>query len=49
MKCEIVEKTSKNGNKYIVLEIHLTPTYTKDVFLDKAEVELIKAYNGISK
>lgn len=47
MKCELVEKTSKNGNKYIVLEISLTPTYKKSVFLDNAELELIKTYNSL--
>lgn len=43
MKVELVEKTSSKGNKYIALEIHLTPTYTKTVFLEKAEVELVKS------
>ncbi len=44
MKCEIVEKTSKAGNKYKVLQIHLTPGYKKDVFLEDAELELITLY-----
>lgn len=44
MKCELVEKVSKSGNKYVVLTIQLTPSYTKDVFLDNAELELIKLY-----
>lgn len=44
MKVELVEKVSKNGNKYFVLEITLTPTYKKTVFLDTAEVELVKLY-----
>lgn len=44
MKCELVEKTSQKGNKYVALEIHLTPTYSKTVFLEQAEIELIKAY-----
>lgn len=43
MKCELVEKTSKSGNKYIALEVSLTPTYKKTIFLEKAEIELIKA------
>lgn len=42
MKAELVEKTSKTGNKYIAVELHLTPTYTKTIFLDQAELELIK-------
>lgn len=44
MKCEIVEKVSKTGNKYVVLQVQLTPSYTKDVFLEQAELELIKLY-----
>jgi hypothetical protein len=44
MKVELVEKISKNGNKYVVLEIALTPTYKKVVFLDNAELELVKLY-----
>lgn len=43
IKAELVEKTSSKGNKYVVVSLHLTPTYDKDVFLDKAELELIKA------
>ncbi len=43
MRVELVEKTSKSGNKYIALEISLTPTYKKTVFLEQAEIELIKA------
>ena len=42
IKCQIVEKTSAKGNKYIALEIYLTPNYKKVVFLDPAEIELIK-------
>lgn len=41
MKTELVEKVSKDGNKYICLEVHLTPTYTKLVFLNSAEKEII--------
>ena len=43
MKVEIVEKTSQKGNKYVCLEVSLTPTYKKTVFLEQAEVELIRA------
>lgn len=46
MKCELVEKTSKAGKKYIVLQVHLTPSYSKDVFLDNAEIELITLYGN---
>ena len=33
VKATLVEKTSKNGNQYKCIEIQLTPTYTKLVFL----------------
>lgn len=38
------ERTSKSGNNYTVLIVKLTPTYEKVVFLDSAEVELLKVY-----
>ena len=41
VKATLVEKTSKSGNLYKCLEIELTPTYKKTVFLDKAELELL--------
>lgn len=34
--------SSKSGKEYYVIEIKLTETYTKQVFLDSAELELIK-------
>lgn len=42
LKCQIVEKTSQKGNKYTCLEIYLTDNYKKIVFLDSAEIELLK-------
>lgn len=45
LQCQIVEKTSQKGNKYIALEIQITKDYKKIVFLDSAEVELIKLAN----
>ncbi|MBP3635813.1 MAG: hypothetical protein J6D28_05200 [Bacilli bacterium] len=47
MKCEIIRKTSKTGNIYYVLSVQLTETYSKDVFLDKSEVELLRALGYI--
>ena len=44
--CNLVEKVSKSGNNYICLEIFLTETYKKIVFLDKAEIELLKLSNN---
>lgn len=46
LKCELVEKVSKKGNKYLCVEIHLTDTYKKVIFLEQAENELLKlSYN----
>lgn len=42
MKVELKEGTSKNGNVYYYLEVYITSTYAKRVFLDTAEVELLK-------
>lgn len=43
LTCTIEERTSsKTGNTYNVLALHLTNTYVKDVFLDRAEFELLK-------
>lgn len=42
VKCQLVEKISQKGNKYFCLEISLTDNYKKIVFLDNAEIELIK-------
>lgn len=38
-------RTSKKGSTYQVLVIKLTDTYEKLVFLDKAEIELLKSNN----
>jgi|GEM_PF-1960008 len=46
IKCNLVEKVSKTGNNYLCLEIYLTNTYKKIVFLDKAEMELLKLSNN---
>lgn len=45
-KAKLIEKTSKSGNTYFVLEIKLTETYSKTVFLDKADLEIIKLTNA---
>ena len=34
--------SAKSGKEYFVIEVKLTDTYTKQVFLDSAELELIK-------
>ena len=43
LKANLQKKVSaKSGKEYYVIEIKLTDTYTKQVFLDNAELELIK-------
>ena len=42
LKATLVKKTSKKGNDYECLMIELTPTYKKVVFLEDAELELLK-------
>lgn len=41
LRAEFVEKTSKEGNKYYVVEVYITDNVKKIVFLDPAEKELI--------
>lgn len=41
-KATLETRTGKAGNPYDVLVIKLTETYEKLVFLDKAELELLK-------
>lgn len=38
------EQESKKGTKYYVIEIDLTPTCKKTVFLEPSEIELVKLY-----
>lgn len=45
IKCTLEEKTSKTGKPYTVLLVHLTDSCTKMVFLDPAELELLKLSN----
>ena len=40
----LVEKTSQKGNPYVCVEIYLTDKVKKVVFLDEAEIELIKLF-----
>ena len=42
LKATLVKKTSKKGNDYECVMIELTRTYKKVVFLDEAELELLK-------
>lgn len=47
IECKLVSKvSSKTGNPYEVLEIKLSPYYTKTVFIDNSEkgyIEILKA------
>ena len=42
LKATLVKKTSKKGNDYECVMLELSPTYKKVVFLDDAELELLK-------
>lgn len=43
LKAKVEKRISeKTGKEYYVVAVKLTPTYEKSVFLDKAEVELLK-------
>ena len=50
IKCKLVEKISKKTNlPYMALIISITDEYQKTVFLDKAEIELLKMYYSNTK
>lgn len=42
VRATLEEKISKNGNPYTAVVIHLTDTCKKTVFLEAAEIELLK-------
>ena len=42
VKATLEEKISKSGNPYTAVVIHLTDTCKKTVFLDPAEIELLR-------
>ena len=45
VKATLETRKSKQGNDYQVLVVKLTKNYEKLVFLDKAEIELLKQTN----
>ena len=45
VKATLETKTSKSGNTYKCVIIHLTEDYEKVVFLDKAELALLEVTN----
>ena len=38
------EKTSKSGNNYYCVDVNLTPDYVKTLFLDPADLEVVRLY-----
>lgn len=42
IKAELVQRTSKAGLPYVAVELTLSNNYKKLVFLNQAELELIK-------
>lgn len=49
LNASLVEKLSKKGTTYTCVEIQITPTLKKQVFLEPAELELVKLYYKNSK
>lgn len=43
VNADLLSKVSKKGNPYVCVEIQITDTYKKVVFLDEAEEALVKA------
>lgn len=43
------ERTSKKGNAYMCVVLKLTPNYEKIVFLEPAEIELLKSCQNPTK
>lgn len=43
LQCKLEERESKQGKKYTVLIIPVGTSSTKTVFLEEAEVELLKS------
>lgn len=38
------KKSEKSGKNYYVVTIQLTPSYSKQVFLELSEIELVKLF-----
>lgn len=49
LKAELVQRESKSGNLYMCIEIKLTDSYIKRVFVESSEIELIKLYYNKEK
>lgn len=46
LDCEVVQKTSKAGNPYLVLRVDLGSNVKKDVFLNDAEVAILTIHSS---
>lgn len=49
LKAELVQRESKSGNLYMCIEIKLTDSYVKRVFVESSEIELIKLFYSKEK
>lgn len=49
IKAELVQRLSKNGNPYTAIEISITDKIKKLVFLNQAELELLKITTNSNK
>ena len=47
IKCSLETRVSKKGNEYVCLVIKLTDRLEKLVFLEQAEIELLKQYYNL--
>lgn len=45
VKAVLVERTSKKGNKYTCVEVYITNNIKKIIFLNDAELELLRLSN----
>ena len=48
-EAKLVKKVSKDQNEYWVFEIQITKSYSKQVFLDKADLEIINLLAELKK
>lgn len=49
LNASLQEKISnKSGKPYYVVEVELTPTVKKQVFLEQAEIEVIRLFTSIN-
>ncbi|MDR0912331.1 MAG: hypothetical protein LBM96_07015 [Methanobrevibacter sp.] len=49
LRAKLEERVSKEGKPYVAIIVRITDTYEKLIFLDKAELELLKLTYGNSQ